>query len=649
MKKVVCVFGFVLIFILSIIISFLPFYKKKNLNVEATTDSNFTNLIVFAKFKDEDEFLDDIYGETSVKQITENSYSLADYSVKDYYYRVSNGKLNMQNLYLFDNGGSLTLNNLRGYYCTNSTDNEIGYTSDEKAWRMAELRQDWGNAISTALNNNNIQNFDGTQTYSYTDLDKNNDGYIDNITIIYKYSTEFSVSWADCLWNYQSTSNYLELTENNKTIMSNSYVQITANYSSVYSTTENGMQFNNLKVMIHEMGHVFGLKDLYRTEEDNPVYYMSAMAKAISPIPQYISAKEREVLGWLDSENVKTIYAGGEYTINVTTSDSPSGVVCYKCDIPSLNKTLYMEYRSFEGTQNKYDTKNKVVYNKDGDLMKFITMESGLVCFLIDTGTNFPNNLYSSGSNWNYKVLGGQYKTKTDSALMLGESLQITTGLSVEVTSLNENNLTFVLTGTDIKTEHIHNLTKAEFKDSTCKETGNIEYYYCEDCEKYFLSDNTEITYLQTIITKKEHKPKLVAGKDSTCKETGLTDGYICEYCLKELVKQEEIAKKEHTESDWIIDKKATPTENGEKHKECTKCGEILETETIVYEGETTPPKEDIDTPNDNDNQIPESPTGNENKTENQTEKSFIIVGSVLAGAGVVAGIIIFIIKRRKL
>lgn len=211
MKKVVCVFQFVLIFIISIFISFCHFYKKGNINVEATADSNFTNLIVFAKFKDEEEFLDDIYGATSVKQITENSYSLADYSVKDYYYRVSNGKVNMQNLYLFDNGGSLTLNNLRGYYCTNSTDNEIGYTSDEKAWRMVELRQDWGNAISAAFNENKIQNFEGTKTYSLADLDKNNDGYIDNITIIYKYSTEFSVSWADCLWNYQSTSNQIGL------------------------------------------------------------------------------------------------------------------------------------------------------------------------------------------------------------------------------------------------------------------------------------------------------------------------------------------------------------------------------------------------------------------------------------------------------
>ena len=36
-----------------------------------------------------------------------------------------------------------------------------------------------------------------------------------------------------------------------------------------------------------------------------------------------------------------------------------------------------------------------------------------------------------------------------------------------------------------------------------------------------------------------------------------------------------------HTESDWIVDKEATEEEAGSHHKECTRCGEILETEDI--------------------------------------------------------------------
>ena len=41
----------------------------------------------------------------------------------------------------------------------------------------------------------------------------------------------------------------------------------------------------------------------------------------------------------------------------------------------------------------------------------------------------------------------------------------------------------------------------------------------------------------------------------------------------------------EHTPSDWIVDKKATCTEDGTKHKECTVCGEVLETGTVAKTG----------------------------------------------------------------
>lgn len=38
---------------------------------------------------------------------------------------------------------------------------------------------------------------------------------------------------------------------------------------------------------------------------------------------------------------------------------------------------------------------------------------------------------------------------------------------------------------------------------------------------------------------------------------------------------------KEHTISDWIIDKEATVDETGKRHKECTVCGNVMVTEDI--------------------------------------------------------------------
>lgn len=613
----------------------LTFSQKQITTHASSSECNFTNLIVFVKFKNEDEFINDIYGNTSVAQLTENCYSQAEYSVKDYYKRVSNNKLNMKNVYLFNNGNSLTLSHERGYYHKADDTNSIGYDSDSYLTRMSELRQDWGQAISNALAENQIQNLTGDEIYPLSYLDRNNDGYIDNITIIYKYSSDYNITWSDCLWNYQSTSNYIEVTDNSTILTSNSYVQITANYSSVVSNTLSGIKFGHLKTMIHEMGHVFGLKDLYKTETNSPVYFMSAMAKAISPVPQYISAKEREALGWLDSNNIKTMHSAGQYTINVTTSEVANNVICYKCDLSSINKTLYLEYRKFNGSENKYDTQDKTIYDSNGNLIKGNNLKSGLVCFLVDSNTKFPNNLYSSKNNWNYEVVGGQYSTKSDSALTTGESLAITSNLTVEVLSVDNNQLTFSIQGNDINEEHVHNYTKTEFKDSTCTSFGNIEYYYCEDCKTYFSSSYSEIDYSDTIIAKKEHTPQLKKGKPATCKETGLTDGKICEICKTTLVEQQIIDKLNHTESDWIIDKPATELEDGTRHKECTICKEVLVSETIQYVPPIIPPEDTTET----------TTVNTDKNTTNQTQKTIIYVS---IGLGISAAFIIFIFLKRK-
>ncbi len=155
---------------------------------EPQTDSNFTNLLVFARFDGEDEFIDTVYDGVSVRKITDNSFNSAFFSVADYYRDASVGKVNMQSVYLFDGGGSLKLSHERGYYAEYSEQNPIGYTDNgERAERMYELKQDWSNAVNEAIKNGaEITNYDGTVKYKYSNLDKNGDGKIDSVTIIYK-------------------------------------------------------------------------------------------------------------------------------------------------------------------------------------------------------------------------------------------------------------------------------------------------------------------------------------------------------------------------------------------------------------------------------------------------------------------------------
>lgn len=593
-----------------------------------TGNSNFTNLVVFVKFAGETEFINDEYEGATVKQITENGYSLADYSVKDYYSCVSGGKVNIQTVYLFNSdGSSLTLSQSRGYYCTyDATTNPAGYTSNQKQWRTSELRQDWADAINDCVADGGIiTSADGSKTYSVSDLDKNGDGVIDCITIMYKYSSSYSVAYNDCLWSYQSYSDRVELAVDGGTITSERYLQMTANYNYLYSDAS-GRKIPSLKTMVHEMGHIFGLYDLYKTEENSPVYYMSAMANAITPAPQYISAKEREALGWLEADNVSNLTSQGDYTINVTKSEAPTGVVCYKYALPNTNKILYLEYRKFDGTENKYDSQSKTIKNSSGVIVSGISgLKSGLVCFLVNNDVQFPSNLYAQNNNWQYEVLGGQ-ATKVDSALDVSDELFVTSNLKISVKSRTNNSLTFSVSGSDIPSVHTHNLTKITGNNATCTTAGNIEYWHCDECNKYFSNAEatTEITQGATVLSPLNHNLTHIEYLAPTCTTAGNIEYWRCERCNKYFSNAEAtieitqtvavIPQTKHSPSDWIIDKIPTPTELGSKHKECTECGTELERETITYTAPPTPPAGEDNPPTSN---------GDVNNNKNNAQDNF--------------------------
>ena len=83
-----------------------------------------------------------------------------------------------------------------------------------------------------------------------------------------------------------------------------------------------------------------------------------------------------------------------------------------------------------------------------------------------------------------------------------------------------------------------HLLTKTEAKDATCTEDGNKEYWTCEHCGKYFLSDDanpataTAVELSETVIPA-SHKLTKVEAKDATCAENGNIEHWTCEHCKK--------------------------------------------------------------------------------------------------------------------
>ncbi len=76
-----------------------------------------------------------------------------------------------------------------------------------------------------------------------------------------------------------------------------------------------------------------------------------------------------------------------------------------------------------------------------------------------------------------------------------------------------------------------------------------------------------------------------------TCTEMGYTTN-TCVRC-GDTNKSDYTEPAGHKPSDWIIDKEPTTDSEGSKHKECTVCGEKLETQPIekIYNSATTDSK----------------------------------------------------------
>ena len=75
-----------------------------------------------------------------------------------------------------------------------------------------------------------------------------------------------------------------------------------------------------------------------------------------------------------------------------------------------------------------------------------------------------------------------------------------------------------------------HEMAYTEAKAPTCEAEGNVAYWYCGKCEKYFTDADgaTELQQKDTILAATGHNLVTVPGKDPTKTETGLTDGIAC-------------------------------------------------------------------------------------------------------------------------
>lgn len=88
---------------------------------------------------------------------------------------------------------------------------------------------------------------------------------------------------------------------------------------------------------------------------------------------------------------------------------------------------------------------------------------------------------------------------------------------------------------------HTHTMTATAAKAATCTENGNIAYWYCSSCEKYFTDKdgNNVVSQADTVIKAKGHTVVIDPAVEPTDENTGLTEGSHCSTCGTVLKKQE--------------------------------------------------------------------------------------------------------------
>lgn len=178
---------------------------------------------------------------------------------------------------------------------------------------------------------------------------------------------------------------------------------------------------------------------------------------------------------------------------------------------------------------------------------------------MITNDGNQPITLNQPVSSESFEV-----GTLSKTTLSVGETAEFTvqpkTGLLAgsydeDIKITGTNNGKSVSTKVNVKFNVKHNAVKVERKDPTCTEKGNIEYWYCEACRKYFQDEalTKELKQEETILPATGHNLTKVDEKKPTVDAAGNVEYWYCEVCNKYF--SDEKAKHEITLEDTIIAK----------------------------------------------------------------------------------------------
>ena len=157
---------------------------------------------------------------------------------------------------------------------------------------------------------------------------------------------------------------------------------------------------------------------------------------------------------------------------------------------------------------------------------------------------------------------------------------------------LEPNSVTYICTACG--EEHViadaladHTMRHEGANEATCTAEGNIEYWVCDVCGKYFSDENgeNEIAASAVVIAKIPHTMETVTGEPATCTESGIPDCYRCTRCGSLFLDAAgrrpitgdigTIPALGHNFTDWVVAKEPTDDEPGYQTRKCLRCGKV--------------------------------------------------------------------------
>lgn len=359
----------------------------------ASTKKSVYNVVIFIRFAGEGEYLN-----TKPNNINESNYSImlntynrSKKSIRNYYKAVSNDNIDLESV--------LTTQSYRLSYPRSR------YIGVPENYQYSYYREFHEELIKI------LQNY---KFPKYTCPDSDNDKEVDSLTFVMLYNPSDKIEYSDILWEHAYSLNVrkqegykndlavkgpdgeLLKNSNNDTVYYGKYnlVNLDTYTKNIIQMDSQGYHIVKNSTMAHELGHIFGMGDIYLADSSalpyEPVWAYDLMAYnhgTYDNTPMFINTHSRLKQGWIGSSNIAEITSSGTYTLqpvnyeyNKSGTSTPSNrILAYVLKSDKYpNQAIYIEYRDvgslFDNISTKnggllvyriYNTNNKALSNVD--------------------------------------------------------------------------------------------------------------------------------------------------------------------------------------------------------------------------------------------------------------------------------------------